>query len=99
VNIKFQHNRGSQDAIPAEKIHFNLHRISQPTENVDIFPPLFGPTPLAILSLQKKINADMLVIATHGQTAIEEFLWANTASKIIRYAKCSVLVMKKPKYS
>jgi len=52
-----------------------------------------------ILSLQKKINADMLVIATHGQTAIEEFLWGNTASKIIRYAKCSVLVVKKPKYA
>ena len=45
------------------------------------------------------INADMLVISTHGQTAIEEFLWGNTASKIIRYAKCSVLVVKKPKYT
>ena len=52
-----------------------------------------------ILDLQKKISADMLVISTHGQTAIEEFLWGNTASKIIRYAKCSVLVVKKPKYT
>ncbi len=52
-----------------------------------------------ILSLQKKINADMVVIATHGQTAFEEFLWGNTASKILRYSKSSVLVVRKPKYS
>jgi len=52
-----------------------------------------------ILGFQKKINADMLVIATHGQTAFEEFLWGNTASKIIRYSKCSVLVVRRPKYS
>ena len=52
-----------------------------------------------ILNLQKKISADMLVIATYGQTAIEEFLWGNTASKLIRYSKCSVLVVRKPKYS
>ena len=52
-----------------------------------------------ILSLQKKLSADMVVIATHGQTAFEEFLWGNTASKIIRYSKCSVLVVRKPKYS
>ena len=52
-----------------------------------------------ILSLQKKINADMVVNSTHGQTAFEEFLWGNTASKIIRYSNCSVLVVRKPKYS
>ena len=52
-----------------------------------------------ILSLQKKIKADMVVIATHGQTAFEEFLWGNTASKIIRYSNCLVLVVRKPKYS
>ena len=52
-----------------------------------------------ILGLQKKIKADMMVVATHGQTALEEFLWGNTASKLIRYSKCSVLVVRKPKYS
>ena len=52
-----------------------------------------------ILSLQKKLKADMLVVATHGQTAFEEFLWGNTASKLIRYSGCSVLVVRKPKYS
>jgi len=52
-----------------------------------------------ILAMQKKINADMLVIGTHGQSAFEDFLFGNTASKIIRYSKCSVLVVRKPKYA
>ena len=69
-------------------------------KNVDIETQVLRGIPSKeILDLQKKISADMLVISTHGQTAIEEFLWGNTASKIIRYAKCSVLVVKKPKYS
>jgi nucleotide-binding universal stress UspA family protein len=52
-----------------------------------------------IIDIQKKIKADMIVIATHGQSAFEEFLFGNTATKIIRYSKCSVLVVRKPKYS
>ncbi len=52
-----------------------------------------------IIDIQKKISADMVVIGTHGQTAFEDFLFGNTASKIIRYSKCSVLVVRKPKYS
>jgi nucleotide-binding universal stress UspA family protein len=51
-----------------------------------------------IIRMQKKINADMVVVATLGQSAIEEFLWGNTASKIIRYSTCSVMVVRKPKY-
>ena len=52
-----------------------------------------------IIDIQKKLNADMLVIGTHGQSAFEDFLFGNTASKIIRYSKCSVLVVRKPKYA
>jgi nucleotide-binding universal stress UspA family protein len=52
-----------------------------------------------IIDIQKKFNADMVVIGTHGQTAFEDFLFGNTASKIIRYSKCSVLVVRKPYYA
>ena len=79
------------------------------SEQVDKFPQakkvdvettvLRGIPSKEIINLQKKLNADMLVVATLGQTAIEEFLWGNTASKLIRYASCSVLVVRKPKYS
>ena len=69
-------------------------------QNVDIETKVLrGVASKEILNLQKKIKADMLVLSTHGQTAFEEFFWGNTASKIIRYARCSVLVVRKPKYS
>jgi nucleotide-binding universal stress UspA family protein len=78
-------------------------------EQIDKFPQakkvdietavLRGIPSREIIDIQKKINADMLVIGTHGQTAFEDFLFGNTASKIIRYSKCSVLVVRKPKYA
>ena len=69
-------------------------------QNVDLETKVLRGIPSKeILNLQKKMKADMLVVATHGQTAFEEFLWGNTASKIIRYSKCSVLVVRKPKYA
>jgi nucleotide-binding universal stress UspA family protein len=69
-------------------------------ENVNIETTVLRGIPSKeIINLQKKINADMVVIATLGQTAIEEFLWGNTASKIIRHSTCSVLVLRKPKYA
>ena len=68
-------------------------------QKVDIETKVLRGVPTKeILALQKKIQADMVVIATHGQTAFEEFFWGNTASKIVRHANCSVLVVRKPKY-
>ena len=70
------------------------------TQNVEIETKVLRGVPSKeILRLEKKIKADMLIISTHGQTAFEEFFWGNTASKIIRHAGCSVLVVRKPKYS
>ena len=59
---------------------------------------LRGKPSKEILNFEKQIKADMLVVATHGQTAFEEFLWGNTASKLVRYSKSSVLVVRRPKY-
>ena len=69
-------------------------------QNVDLETKVLRGVPSKeILKFQKKIKADMVVISTHGQTAFEEFFWGNTASKIVRHSNCSVLVVRKPKYS
>ena len=69
-------------------------------QNMDIETKVLrGKPSKEILSFEKQIKADMLVISTHGQTAFEEFLWGNTASKLIRYSKSSVLVVRRPKYN
>jgi len=52
-----------------------------------------------IIDYQEKIKADMLVIGTHGDTPFEGFFFGSTSAKIIRHATCSVLIVRKPKYS
>ena len=52
-----------------------------------------------ILDFQKKIKADMVIIGTHGDTPFEGFFFGSTSSKIIRHATCSVMIVRKPKYS
>jgi nucleotide-binding universal stress UspA family protein len=47
-----------------------------------------------ILEFQKEIDADVIVIARHGRSAFEEFLFGSTSEKIVRRANCSVLLVK-----
>lgn len=51
-----------------------------------------------ILRFEKKLKPDLVVITAQGESAFEEFIFGSTSSKIIRYAKASVLLVKKPKY-
>ena len=52
-----------------------------------------------VLDFQKKVKADMVIVGTHGDTPLEGFFFGSTSSKIIRHATCSVLIVRKPKYS
>lgn len=46
-----------------------------------------------IVNYSKEINCDLIVIATHGRTGILHTLLGSVAEKVIRYAKCPVLVI------
>ncbi|MFA3783924.1 universal stress protein [Melioribacteraceae bacterium 4301-Me] len=46
-----------------------------------------------IVNYSNEINADLIVIATHGRTGILHTLLGSVAEKVIRYAKCPVLVI------
>lgn len=39
-------------------------------------------------------NVDLIVIATHGLSGFKRFVLGSTVDKVIRYAPCSVLVVK-----
>lgn len=52
-----------------------------------------------ILKYEKKLRPDVIVITAQGETALEEVIFGGTASKVIRYATCMVLLVKKPKYT
>ena len=49
-----------------------------------------------IVSYSQKNNIDVIVIATHGRTGLLHTLIGSVAEKVIRYAKCPVLVITPP---
>ncbi len=46
-----------------------------------------------IVNYSKETNSDLIVIATHGRTGILHTLLGSVAEKVIRFAKCPVLVI------
>ena len=46
-----------------------------------------------IIKYSKEYKIDVIVIATHGRTGILRTLLGSVAEKVIRYAKCPVLVI------
>ena len=46
-----------------------------------------------IIKYAKENNGDLIVIATHGRTGVLHTLMGSVAEKVIRYAKCPVLVI------
>ncbi len=49
-----------------------------------------------IVNYSQKNEIDVIVIATHGRTGILHTLLGSVAEKVIRYAKCPVLVITPP---
>jgi len=45
-----------------------------------------------IISYSHKIDADMIIIGTHGTKGIERILLGSTASQVVKNAPCPVLV-------
>ena len=48
-----------------------------------------------IVNVAKEIRADLIVIGSHGRAGFERFLVGSTAERVVQYAPCPVLVVKK----
>jgi nucleotide-binding universal stress UspA family protein len=48
-----------------------------------------------IVNVAKEIRADLIVIGSHGHAGLERFLVGSTAERVVQYAPCPVLVVKK----
>ena len=49
-----------------------------------------------IVAAAKDANADLIVIGTHGRSAIAHFLLGSVVDKVVRHAHCPVLTVRKP---
>lgn len=62
---------------------FTFHKIGNPQEE--------------ILATAEEWNADMIILGTHGRTGFDHFISGSVAEKVVRKAKCPVLIIPNEK--
>jgi nucleotide-binding universal stress UspA family protein len=61
-----------------------------------IFTVQYGNPATEILVYAKEHNADIILLGSHGTTAIARLLVGGTAESVMRQAPCPVLILKMP---
>jgi universal stress protein A len=56
-----------------------------------------GDPAYEILRLAQELEADLMVIATHGYGGWRRFLFGSVAEKVVRQAECPVFVVHAPR--
>jgi len=49
-----------------------------------------------IVRVARDVDADVIVVGSHGQTGLAETLFGSTAEKVVRKASCCVFVVRHP---
>jgi nucleotide-binding universal stress UspA family protein len=57
-----------------------------------------GLAAFEIVDAAKKLNVDLIVIATHGYTGWKHFAIGSTAERVVRAAPCPVLVVREKEH-
>jgi nucleotide-binding universal stress UspA family protein len=66
-----------------------------PSQPIRVVPHLeAGAAPDHIVRLAIDLDADLIVVGTHGSKGIERLLLGSVAEKVVRYAPCPVLVVR-----
>jgi nucleotide-binding universal stress UspA family protein len=53
---------------------------------------------LEIVNQAKLVNADVIIMGTHGRTAVTHLLMGSVAEKVVRLAPCPVLTVRHPEH-
>ncbi len=61
-----------------------------------LFTVQHGEPSTAILDYAKEHHADMIILGSHGNTAIARLLMGSTAESVMRHALCPVVILKTP---
>ncbi len=85
--------------IDMDKIHADLLK-SLPEGTTDLLEVetivVEGVPYNEIINTAKEIEADMIVIGTHGRTGLAHFTLGSVAEKVVRKAPCPVLTVRMP---
>ena len=55
-----------------------------------------GDATYNILTVAKDVNADMIIMGTHGRTGLRRLLMGSVAEEVLRKATCPVMTVKGP---
>lgn len=73
-----------------------LQRLPSPQAEAMQLDVVFGDAGFRIADYAERIQADLIVIPSHGRTGIRHLLLGSVTERVIRYAHCPVLVLRKP---
>lgn len=51
---------------------------------------------MEVIETASEVDADLIIIATHGHTGVEHLLFGSTSEKVVRKAPCPVLTLREP---
>lgn len=74
-----------------EQIRQHL-RDNYPDAQINVF---FGDPGTEISAFAERVNADLIVIPTHGRTGLKRILLGSVAERVIELAHCPVLVLRR----
>ncbi len=79
----------------SEKLREEVDRVAKNAADVEIETILKRGIPYEeILSMQDAGNVDLIVIASHGRTGIKRILIGSVAEKVMRGARCPVMLVR-----
>jgi nucleotide-binding universal stress UspA family protein len=80
-----------------DSLEEELHRLQAPDPGVRIEYRLKEGDPVTeILAVAAEINADLIVMGTHGRTGLSRLLMGSVAEQVVRSASCPVLTVRTP---
>ena len=59
------------------------------------FEVLIGDAGLQVADYAKRVDADLILVPSHGYHGVKRFMLGSTTERIIRHAHCSVLVLRR----
>ncbi len=92
-------NERTRNNSQIKEVRLNLERIVSEQTPADLSIQavvLNGDAVEEIIHYANEVQADLIVMATHGRAGISHILMGSTAEHIIRRASCPVLTLKQP---
>jgi nucleotide-binding universal stress UspA family protein len=91
---------GSKSEVPDDRAYWReqLETIRPLNPGIEVKHAfLEGDPAVEIVRYARESGSDMIVMGTHGRTGMDRILMGSVAEKVLRDARCSVMVVKLPR--